>query len=121
MALKLSTLEQSEGNPKGAKETMAGVGALNLSVRDETELAKTYVGKGAMLELAFTGIPGLRGPIKTLIKFGGNISPIVRRQLLKLEIWQDTEPLFDRYLVRVWYAGDSSIPEEGIQGSFSKD
>lgn len=89
-----------------------GIGELRMSVAEAFPLDKTYSGKGKLLEMSFTGIPGLRGTISSVIKFSDKVTPELRSRMLKYEIWQDTSPLFDKYLVRLWVAGED-LGEDG--------
>lgn len=90
----------------------AGIGELAKVVDEQQPLGDQYRGPTAVMDMSFTGTPGLRGPIKATVLGIDSIAD----KVLRIEIWQDTEPLFDRYRVRVTLAGDYAIPPEGLEG-----
>jgi hypothetical protein len=101
---------------KGYRSSPVGagsVGELRLKESITTDAGKTYKGQAAFMEMAFTGTPGLTGPIKSIIL---NV-PNYKDRVLRLDLWQDTDPLFDKYRIRLWLAGDYDIPEGGTSGA----
>lgn len=70
---------------------------LALSKRYEPE-ATDYKGEAEYMEAEFTGIPGLKYPILWAIEAK---SAMEGGQLLTVEIWQDTEPTFDKYKLKI--------------------
>ena len=79
---------------------------------EETDLARTYNGPAGLSEIEFPAIPGLKGTIVNAVKGASAF----QKDLLRIEVWQDTSPFFDKYRIRVWTRGDI---EEG-QGEASK-
>lgn len=121
MAFRVSSSRSSLSSPARPGLSLArierGVSAFGLTHSEDTPLAKTYRGKAAIFEFSFPAIPGLTGAIVAGVKGSAFISPQIRSQILRIEVWQDKEPTFDRYHVRVWIAGEIPDSENGAQGT----
>ena len=119
MALRLSEMDGERVNTpgemgNGARGTGAGIqiGAFN---NDKTPfvfqslLANEFKGPSSLSEMEFPAIPGLKGLIGRAVQE----TAAIQDSLLRVEVWQDTAPIFDKYRVRVWTAGAVVNEESG--------
>lgn len=86
-------------------EYQAGVGAFSddqTPFAKDTALLSAYSGPVSLTEFQFPATPGLKGIIGDAVYLAAEFIS----KLLRVEVWQDTEPFFDAYLVRVWTAGE---------------
>jgi len=85
---------------------------------EETPLAGTYNGPAGLSEIEFLAFPGLKGTIANALKGASSF----QSDLLRLEVWQDTNPggftglFLDKYRVRSWTRGDIE-PGQGEAGA----
>jgi len=85
---------------------------------EETALAGTYNGPAGLSEIEFLAFPGLKGTIANALKGASSF----QSDLLRLEVWQDTNPggftglFLDKYRVRSWTRGDIE-PGQGEAGA----
>lgn len=63
-----------------------------------------HPGSGSLVEFSFPFGPGFKSILGNLIIVSDKLIPGI--DLLKVEIWQDTAPFLDRYLLRLVFAGD---------------
>ncbi len=119
MALRLSELDGERVSSPGAMGTGAGGTGAGMQIgsfqNDKTpfvfqsSLAEEYQGPSALSEMEFPAIPGLKGLIGRAVQGTAAIQDAV----LRIEVWQDTAPIFDKYRVRIWTAGEVAQNENG--------
>ena len=85
-------------------EYLVGVGAFaddQTPYGKNTALLSSYSGPVSLTEFQFPAVPGLKGIIGDAVLLTAEFAS----KLLRVEVWQDTAPFFDEYLVRIWTAG----------------